>query len=144
MATSGVERRRIYNVGVSRPVVTLLIIETVLLFFSTLVNPRAGGVLGTVISTALAVVTFALPSVLGWLARSWAGAIGLALLPWWLTIILHAGTMLRARSGIGGFGLAFGTPAWLTASHGFSLLFTFLVFAVLGLVGWFIRKGLMD
>jgi len=151
MATTSSAERRLPGVRLARPVVILLIVETVLLYFSTsrldatiffrVLRLQAGGSLGATLSVALALVTFALPSILGWLARAWTGAIGLALLPWWLTIILHAGTMLRARTGIGGFGLAFGTPMWLTASYALSLLLTFLIFAVLGLAGWFFSQA---
>lgn len=106
MATTSSAERRLPGVRLARPVVILLIVETVLLYFSTsrldatiffrVLRLQAGGSLGATLSVALALVTFALPSILGWLARAWTGAIGLALLPWWLTIILHAGTMLRA------------------------------------------------
>jgi hypothetical protein len=88
--------------------------------------------------------TFILPSLLGALARSWQAAIALAVVPWWATLLLHAGTLPHAESGFGTLSGQQGLPAWLSESHALMLLFSFAAFALLGWLGWLAGRTLRD
>jgi len=78
-------------------------------------------------------VAFILPSALGALARTWQSAIALAVMPWWLVIVLHSGTLLYATE-TGPY-----QPTWLYLGNAGSLLVSLALFMALGLLGWLAR-----
>ncbi len=84
------------------------------------------------------IVTFILPSVMGALARTWQSAIALAVAPWWLVLVLHSGTLLRASE------TGFYQPTWLSLSNAASLLVSLALFMTLGFLGWLARHILPD
>ncbi len=79
------------------------------------------------------IVAFILPSAIGALARSWRSAIALAVAPWWLVLVLHAGTLLHATE------TSPSQPMWLALSNAASLLISLALFMVLGFLGWLAR-----
>jgi hypothetical protein len=79
--------------------------------------------------------TFLLPSAIGALCRTWQGAIVFAIAPWWLVVLLHPGTLLRAP-------VIPDQPAWRVSPFAAQLLLSFILFAVLGLLGWLARRAL--
>ena len=91
---------------------------------------------GLIILDLPSAATFLLPSAIGALCRTWQGAIVLAIAPWWLVLILHAGTLLRAAAATPN------QPAWLMSPSAAQLLLSFALFATLGLLGWLARRAL--
>jgi len=79
------------------------------------------------------IVVFILPSAIGALAHTWQGAIALAVAPWWLVIILHAGTLLHATAADPN------QPAWLALNNAALLLISLGLFGALGFLGWLAR-----
>ena len=79
------------------------------------------------------IVAFILPSAIGALARSWQGAIALAVSPWWLVIVLHAGTLLHATE------TSPYQPTWLYFGNAASLLVSLALFMALGFLCWLAR-----
>lgn len=79
------------------------------------------------------IVAFILPSAIGALARTWQSAIALAVAPWWLVIVLHAGTLLHATE-TGPY-----QPTWLALGNAASLLMSLALFVALGFLGWLAR-----
>lgn len=79
------------------------------------------------------IVAFILPSAIGALARIWRSAIALAVAPWWLVLVLHAGTLLQVTEA------SPYQPTWLALSNAASLLISLALFMVLGFLGWLAR-----
>jgi hypothetical protein len=96
------------------------------------------------IAALIGATTFALPSVIGAFSRTWRGALVLAVLPWWIAVIAHAGTLLTPFIGLGGNaqGGRFDAPFWLSAAHLPLLLASLALFAALGILGWLARHVL--
>jgi hypothetical protein len=122
----------------------LLALQTVLLFLLTSgllsrVAVRQGATFGSFYYAQLllvglpSVATFVLPSAIGALCRTWQGAVALAVAPWWLVLLLHAGTLLHAAATAD-------QPEWLISGAA-SLLFSIALFAALGLLGWLARHA---
>ncbi|HEU5349173.1 MAG TPA: hypothetical protein VFU63_11235 [Ktedonobacterales bacterium] len=95
------------------------------------------------IAALFAIAMFALPGVIGAFSRSWRGALTLAVLPWWIAVIAHAGTLLAPRIGLASTGLGgnFGVPFWLNTNYLLLLLASLALFAVLGVLGWLARRA---
>ena len=95
------------------------------------------------IAAVFGVAMFALPSVIGAFSRTWRSALVLAVLPWWIAVIAHAGTLLSPYIGLAGNaqGGRFDTPFWLSASHLPLLLASLALFAALGILGWLARRA---
>ncbi len=67
----------------------------------------------------------------------------LAILPWWIVVIAHAGTLLTPYIGLGGSapGGRFDAPFWLSVTHLPLLLASLALFAELGILGWLARRA---
>jgi hypothetical protein len=142
------------NIGIV-PLI-LAAIQTILLYLTTSSLPVVETVYGcnffcataahlvTTIAAVLGAVTFALPAVIGLFSRTWRSALVLAILPWWIAVIAHAGTLLTPYIGIGGDaqGGRFDAPFWLSAAHLPLLLASLALFAALGVFGWLVRRVL--
>jgi hypothetical protein len=91
------------------------------------------------------IAMFALPAVvIGAISRSWRSALVLAVLPWWIAVIAHAGMLLTPYIGLASYaqGGRFDAPFWLSASHLPVLLSSLALFAALGWLGWQARRAL--
>ncbi|HEX5156629.1 MAG TPA: hypothetical protein VFW17_05390 [Ktedonobacterales bacterium] len=142
------------NIGIV-PLI-LAAIQTILLYLTTSSLPVVETVYGcnffcatathlvTIIAAVLGAVTFALPAVIGLFSRTWRSALVLAVLPWWIAVIAHAGTLLTPYIGLGGNaqGGRFDAPFWLSAAHLPLLLASLALFAALGIFGWLARRVL--
>lgn len=142
------------NIGIV-PLI-LSAIQTILLYLTTSSLPVVETVYGcnffcatathlvTIIAAVLGAVTFALPAVIGLFSRTWRSALVLAVLPWWIAVIAHAGTLLTPYIGLGGNaqGGRFDAPFWLSAAHLPLLLASLALFAALGIFGWLARRVL--
>lgn len=96
------------------------------------------------IAALFGVAMFALPSLIGAFSRSWRSALVLAVLPWWIAVIAHAGTLLAPYIGMG-FDAQIGrfdAPFWLSATHLPLLLASLVLFAALGVLGWIAHRTL--
>lgn len=81
-----------------------------------------------------------LPSIVGLLCIRWQSALALALLPWWLTVIAHAGTFLRPSfGGVPSLNVSF----WLDAARVAPMLLSLALFAALGALGWLAGIAIM-
>lgn len=132
----------------------LLIAQALLLYASTSALAGRGVLYGctvfcgssaapTIIPTiaaAIGIAMFVLPSLIGAMCQSWQGAVALAVLPWWLTVIAHAGTLLRPYIGLGGTGGRFDLPFWLVLTQLAPLLLSLTLFGLLGWLGWLARR----
>jgi len=120
---------------------SLPVVETVYVFN---VSGATATHLVTTIAAVLGAVTFALPAVIGLFSRTWRSALVLAVLPWWIAVIAHAGTLLTPFIGLGGIaqGGRFDAPFWLSAAHLPLLLASLALFAALGILGWLARHVL--
>lgn len=98
----------------------------------------------TTIAAVMGALVFALPAVIGAFSRTWRGALVLAVLPWWITVIAHAGALLAPYIGLAGNepGGRFDAPFWLSASQLPLLLASLALFAALGWLGWLARRAL--
>src|SRR5215469_11864113 len=84
-------------------------IQFVLLYLSTSALSGYPGVLYgarfavsqlvSLVAALVGIAIFVLPSVVGLFCRRWQEALVLALLPWWLAVIAHAGTFLGPYFG---------------------------------------------
>jgi hypothetical protein len=142
------------NIGIV-PLI-LAAIQTVLLYVTTSSLPVVETVYGcnffcataaNVVMTIAAVIgalAFALPSIIGAFSRSWRSALVLSVLPWWLAVIAHAGTLLMPYIGLGGNAQSgrFDAPFWLSAAHLPLLLSSLALFAALGVFGRLARRVL--
>lgn len=142
------------NIGIVPLILTA--IQTILLYLTTSSLPVVETVYGcnffcatatqlvTTIAAVLGAVTFALPAVIGLFSRTWRSAFVLAVLPWWIAVIAHAGTLLTPYIGLGGNapGGRFDAPFWLSAAHLPLLLASLVLFAALGVFGWLARRAL--
>ena len=87
----------------------------------------------SVVAALVGIAIFVLPSITGLFCRRWQAAILLALLPWWLAVIAHAGTFLRPYFG----GIpSLDHPFWLDPARVGPLLLSLALFAGLGALGW--------
>lgn len=92
------------------------------------------------LAALVGIAIFVLPSIIGLLCMRWQAALPLAVLPWWLTVIAHAGAFL---------GLSFdGGPAldaafWLDAARIVPMLLSLALFATLGALGWLAGLSLL-
>ncbi len=128
----------------------LLILQTILLYLLTsgivarLALNRGQAPFGSDSLSQLLLVglpsmlTFILPSMLSALAPSWQSALALAVAPWWLVILVHAGTLLNATW------TTLSQPAWLSVNTAVSLLISLTLFMLLGFLGWLARHTLTD
>lgn len=87
----------------------------------------------SLLAALASIAIFVLPSVIGLFCRRWQTALVLALLPWWLTVIAHAGTFFGPRFGGGPI---FAAPFWLDSALLGVLLLSLALFAALGALGW--------
>lgn len=97
------------------------------------------------IAAVIGALAFALPSIIGAFSRTWRGALVLAVLPWWIAVIAHAGTLLTPYIGLASNaqGGRFDAPFWLSADHLPLLLASLALFAALGILGWLARRALV-
>lgn len=137
---------------------SLLIVQTALLYASTSAFAGRGMLYGctvfcgtsgqTVVIPAIAagvgVAMFVLPSFIGAVCRTWQGAVALAVVPWWLAVIAHAGTLLRPYIGLGGVGGRFDPPFWLVLTQLAPLLLSLVLFGLLGWLGWVARRAVSE
>lgn len=132
-------------------------VQTILLYVTTSSLPILNTVYGCsslcgssgqrfvpLIAAFFGIAMFALPSVIGMFSRSWRSALVLAILPWWIVVIAHAGTLLTPYIGLGGNaqGGRFDAPFWLSAAHLPLLLASLALFGALGIFGWLARRAL--
>ena len=140
-ATSGIfttRARRFTLLGLIALGLILLYLLTAGTLFRFTLN-QSGSFIGSNALTQLvfvglpSIVAFILPTAIGALARSWQGAIALAVSPWWLVIVLHAGTLLHATE------TSPYQPTWLYLGNAASLLVSLALFMALGFLGWLAR-----
>lgn len=93
----------------------------------------------SLVAAVVGIAIFVLPSIIGLLCRRWQEALVLALLPWWLTVIAHAGTFLGPYF-VGAPTLDH--PFWLDPARVGLLLLSLALFAALGVLGWFAGAAL--
>jgi hypothetical protein len=99
---------------------------------------------------AISAAIFLLPAVIGALSDSWQEAMGLAVLPWVIVVILASKTLLApAASAVAGARGApavsqFGAPFWLDGGRLMPLLLALGLFALLGWIGWLVHEVLFD
>jgi hypothetical protein len=99
---------------------------------------------------AISAAIFLLPAVIGALAGGWQEAIGLAVLPWVLVVILASKTLLAPAAGVaaGARGQPavsqFGSPFWLDGGRLMPLLLALGLFALLGWIGWLAHEALFE
>jgi hypothetical protein len=133
----------------------LIVVQTVLLIVTTsalagrgilygcpLLCGSPGSVYIPRIAALFGIVMFTLPGVIGALCRGWQGAIALAVAPWWITVLVHAGTLVAPSIGLGGIGGRFGVPFWLDSTRSVQLVLSLALFALLGWLGWLTRHAL--
>jgi len=135
----------------------LAAVQTIVLYLTTSSVPILSAVYGCsslcgsggqrfvpLIAAIFGIAIFALPTVIGAFSRTWRGALVLAVLPWWIAVIAHAGTLLTPFIGLGGIaqGGRFDAPFWLSAAHLPLLLASLALFAALGILGWLARHVL--
>lgn len=138
------------NVGLG-PII-LAGVQTMLLYLTTSATPILNTIYGDsllsrvdaqryvpLIATLFGIAMFALPGIIGFVSRSWRSALVLAVIPWWLVVIAHAGTLLTPYIGLSGSGGRFDPPFWLSASHLPLLLASLALFAALGYLGHLAR-----
>ncbi len=85
------------------------------------------------VAALVGIAIFMLPAVIGLFCLRWQAALVLALLPWWLAVIAHAGTFLRPS--LGGKP-SLDHPFWLDPARVGTLLPSLALFAGLGALGW--------
>ncbi len=137
--------------------VAVVVLQAALLYASTSALARRGALYGCgflcgtggqdfilPIAAGVAVAMFVLPSLIGLLCRSWQGAIVFALLPWWLAVVAHAGTLLRPYIGLGGTGGRFDPPFWVVPDKLVLLVTSLALFGALGWLGWAARHSLTE
>ena len=143
------------NIGLA-PLI-LVAVQTILLYPTTSSLPilntiygcsslcGSGGQRLVPLSAALfGIAMFALPSIIGAFSRSWRSALVLAVAPWWIVVIAHAGTLLTPYIGLGGDAQSgrFDAPFRLSAAHLPLLLASLALFTALGVFGWLARRVL--
>lgn len=135
--------------------ITAMVCQTLLLYLTTSRVAGSGALYGCTtfcgggggndiiptIAALFGVAMFALPVAIGALCEGWQGAVALALIPWWLAVVAHAGTLLRGYIGLGGAGGRFDAPFWLDTNHVILLLGSLALFAALGWLGWLARRA---
>lgn len=134
----------------------LLIAQTLLLYASTSALAGRGVLYGCAvfcgtpgqaaiipaIAAIIGVAMFVLPSLIGAMCQTWQGAVTWAIVPWWLTVVAHAGTFLRPYIGLGGNGGRFDPPFWLVLIQLAPLLLSLILFGLLGWLGWLARRAI--
>jgi hypothetical protein len=143
------------NIGVT-PLI-LAAVQTILLYLTTSSLPTLNTVYGCsslcgsggqrfvpLIAALFGIAMFALPTIIGAFSRTWRSALVLAVAPWWVAVIAHAGTLLTPYIGLGGNaqGGRFDAPFWLSATQLPLLLASLALFAALGIFGWLARHVL--
>jgi hypothetical protein len=143
------------NIGLA-PLI-LVAVQTILLYLTTSSLPILNTIYGCsslcgsggqrlvpLIAALFGIAMFALPSIIGAFSRSWRSALVLAVAPWWIVVIAHAGTLLTPYIGLGGDAQSgrFDAPFWLSAAHLPLLLASLALFAALGVFGWLSRRVL--
>lgn len=102
----------------------------------------------------LGMVMLLLPIVMGFLSADWQGAIAAAVIPWVPAILIGANALLAPAASVvtapadtatkthAATQLVshFGPPFWLDSTHLPVLLFSFVLFALLGWIGWVIGE----
>jgi hypothetical protein len=135
----------------------LAAVQTVLLYLTISSPPTLNAVYGCsslcgsggqrfvpLIAALFGIAMFALPTIIGAFSRSWRSALVLAVAPWWIVVIAHAGTLLTPYIGLGGDAQSgrFDAPFWLSATQLPLLLASLATFAALGVFGWLARHVL--
>jgi hypothetical protein len=98
-------------------------------------------------AVALSVAMFLLPAVIGALASSWEEAMGLAVLPLIVVVVLTARTFLAPAAGaVAGSPTVsvFAAPFWADSARLMPLLLGIGLFALLGWIGWLVRAALFE
>lgn len=127
----------------------LVLVQAVLLFLTASPFAKGGGVYGCgntpchvtaahpapMLATLFGIVIFVLPVVLGAIARSWAEAVALAVVPWGIVLIITSGRLLTPASA------DLSVPFWLDPARLTPLFFSLGLFALLGWLGWVIRQA---
>lgn len=85
------------------------------------------------VAALVGIAIFVLPSIIGLLCVRWQAALVLAVLPWWLAVIAHAGTFLGLSFGAGP---ALDAAFWLNGGRVAPMLLSLAFFAALGALGW--------
>lgn len=137
-AVSAVRARRVALLALMALELVLLYLLTAGIFFRLTLNQGRSPIGSYALSHMLlvglpSVLAFILPSAIGALARSWQSAIALAVAPWWLVLVLHAGMLLEATA------TSPYQPEWLSPSIAALLLISLALFMVLGFLGWLAR-----
>ncbi len=102
------------------------------------------------IAILISLAIFILPAVIGALTRTWQEAVGLAALPWGLAVIFQAKALLAPTASVIPATHAlpaasqFSAPFWLDAARLTPLLWSLVLFAALGWIGWFARQAISD
>lgn len=139
-AVSAVRTRRFALLALMAAELVLLYLLTAGIFSRFTLNqgrsPIGSSALAQLVLVGLpSIVAFILPSAIGALARTWQGAIALAVAPWWVVVVLHAGTLLHATEA-GPY-----QPTWLSPSNAVPLLVSLALFMALGVIGWLARHS---
>lgn len=142
---------------VNRTLVVLTLVEAILLFLGTssllgrVVAPltRIGASPAYVLLSLIGIASFVLPSLVGFLCRTWHAAIVLPIGAWWLALVAHAvaaSAALRIAEIPYLYPVPLGnphyTPFWLNLSATVALLLSFALFGALGFLGWLARRAL--
>lgn len=93
------------------------------------------------IVTAFGLCVFIVPMLIGIACQAWSAAVALAVLPWWLAVILHARTLLTPYIGLGQTSGRFDDPFWISPEHLAPILMSFALFTGLGALGWLIARS---
>lgn len=144
---------RLYN----RTRIVLAVVEAALLFLGTsslvgrLAVPyeQSGRSPVPVLLGLMGIAAFVLPSIIGYLCRTWRTACVLPIAAWWFALIAHAFAASATFSvaqipylSPAPIGNAHYMPFWLNSSAIVALLLSFTLFGVLGFLGWIARQAL--
>jgi hypothetical protein len=127
----------------------LVVVQAVALFLTASPFVKGGGIYGCgstpchvttthpapILATLFGILIFVLPVVLGVLARSWAEAVTLAVVPWGVVLVITSGKLLSPASA------DLSVPFWLDAGRLTVLFFSVAWFALLGWLGWVMRQA---
>lgn len=141
----------------NRTLIALALVEAILLFLGTssligrLAVPYEQSDRSPVqlLLGFMGIATFVLPSIIGYLCRTWRTALVLPIAAWWLALIAHA-VAASATLGVAQIPYLYPAPIgnphyapfWLNSSTIIALLLSFALFGVLGFLGWIARQAL--
>lgn len=135
--------------------ILLTVLQTLLLYLTTSAWAGSGALYGCAllcgtpgaytviprIGALFGLAMFLIPTAVGALSHTWQGAVAFAVVPWWVVVVGHAGTLLMPVIVLGGRGGSFDVPFWLNDNRVVPLLLSLVLFALLGWLGWLVRDA---